>query len=242
MKPAYQQVVCLTDLGGKPGRGKPFFKDINWNSTRPTAGLFIGFLYQYSIGARLEVSIGKLTAADSLIGNNVSDADSRYQRNLHFRSKIAEVLLMIKFHPLSLLSNSYEFVPQISPYILAGAGWFSFNPEARFQGNWISLQPLRTEGSIYKTTQLNFPAGAGLKYELSALVNARLEAIYRFLQTDYLDDVSSHYFDPAGGQMRDYPPNEVTPATTTLFQFQPQIKPGFKPETTSLACYESIAL
>jgi opacity protein-like surface antigen len=188
---------CLTDLGGKAGRGKPFFKDINWNCTRPAAGLYVGFLYQYSIGARLEVTIGKLTAADSLIGKNISDAVHRCQRNLHFRSKIAEVLLMIEFHPLSLLFNAYEFVPQVSPYIVAGVGLFSFHPKAQFQGKWISLQPLRTEGAIYQTTQLNFPAGAGLKYELSALLNARLEAVYRFLQTDHLDDVSGQYIDPA---------------------------------------------
>jgi hypothetical protein len=188
---------CLTDLGGKPGTGKPFFKDINWNCTRPATGLFIGFLYQYSIGARLEVNIGKLTAADSLAGKNISDAIHRYQRNLHFRSSIAEILFMIEFHPLSLLSNPYEFVPQVSPYLLAGVGLFSFHPEAQFQGKWISLPPLRTEGAIYKTTQLNFPVGAGLKYELSALLNARLEVAYRFLQTDYLDDVSSQYIDPA---------------------------------------------
>jgi hypothetical protein len=188
---------CLTDLGGKPGRSKPFYKDINWNATRPAAGLYVGLLYQYSIGARLEVSIGKLTAADSLAGKNVSDAIQRYQRNLHFRSNIAEILFMMEFHPLALLSNTYEFVPQISPYILAGVGLFSFHPKALFQDKWVSLPPLLTEGTIYKTTQLNFPAGAGLKYELSALLNARLEAVYRFLQTDYLDDVSSQYIDPA---------------------------------------------
>lgn len=184
---------CLTDLGGKPGRNKPFFKDINWNCTKPSAGLFACVLHQYTIGARLELNMGKISAADSLIDKN-SDAFHRYQRNLHFQSRIAEMALIVEFHPLSLLAG---FAPHFSPYVLAGIGWFSFKPTAKFQGKWVSLRPLRTEGVLYKTTQLNFPAGAGMRYEISALLNARLEMVYRFLQTDYLDDVSNQYIDPA---------------------------------------------
>jgi hypothetical protein len=196
---------CMTDLGGKPGKGKPFFKDINWNCTRPSAGIFAGLLYRYTIGLRLEATFGNVQAADSLLKKNIADAVHRYERNLHFKSRIRELSLVVEFHPLSLLSDPYEFSTRISPYLLAGLGLFSFNPKAFYQGKWISLPPLRTEGQgfpdfpgrlPYKTTQLNFPAGCGLKYELSALFNARLELVYRFLLTDYLDDVSQRYIDP----------------------------------------------
>lgn len=196
---------CLTDLGGKPARGKPFFKDINWNCTRFCAGLFVSALFRYTIGARLEASLGAVTGADSLLKKNVSDAVHRYQRNLHFRSKIAEIVLLAEFHPLSLLIDPYEFSPGLSPYLLAGIGLFAFDPQTSIAGNWVSLRPLRTEGQgfrehpgnlPYKTTALNFPVGAGLKYELSAVWNARLEIVHRFLKTDYLDDVSKQYIDP----------------------------------------------
>jgi hypothetical protein len=49
---------------------------------------------------------------------------------------------------------------------------------------------------LYKLTQVAFPLGIGLRYELSALLNFRLEVIYRFLNTDYLDDVSTEYINP----------------------------------------------
>jgi hypothetical protein len=39
--------------------------------------------------------------------------------------------------------------------------------------------------------------GIGVRYEVSALVNARLEVMHRILNTDYLDDVSREYIDPA---------------------------------------------
>lgn len=40
-------------------------------------------------------------------------------------------------------------------------------------------------------------AGLGLRYQLSALINARIEFIQRKLFTDYLDDVSTTFIDPA---------------------------------------------
>jgi hypothetical protein len=49
---------------------------------------------------------------------------------------------------------------------------------------------LRKEGWNYKLIQTNIPLGGGIKYEPSALLNLRLEGVYRILMTDYLDDVS----------------------------------------------------
>ena len=47
----------------------------------------------------------------------------------------------------------------------------------------------------YKLNGISFPVGAGIKYELSPLVNLRAEFIYRPTNTDYLDDVSTNYID-----------------------------------------------
>lgn len=197
---------CLTDLGGKPGSNKPFYKDINWVCTKPCAGIYAAVMYRYTIGLRLEISAGAVNAADSLLKKNISDAVGRYHRNLHFKSRIAECQLIFEFHPLSFLRDPYEYSARASPFLLAGIGLFSFSPKTLYRGHWVSLPPLNTEGQgfpnyperiPYKTTQLNFPMGLGLKYELSALFNVRIEMVYRVLQTDYLDDVSDRYIDPA---------------------------------------------
>src|SRR5690349_655083 len=68
------EMNCLTDLGGKPGHGKPFFKDINWNCTRPCGGVYAGFLYRYTVGLRIEAVIGGVNGADSLLKKNIGDA------------------------------------------------------------------------------------------------------------------------------------------------------------------------
>ena len=109
----------------------------------------------------------------------------------------------MEFHPFYLDATSN---PEISPYFLLGLGVFHFEPQAYIDGYWTSLQPLHTEGQgfieypkrmEYKLTQINIPLGLGAKYDLSDLLVLRVEFEYRILCTDYLDDVSQQYIDPA---------------------------------------------
>jgi hypothetical protein len=91
---------------------------------------------------------------------------------------------------------------------LIGLGVFHFNPQGSLQqgGNevWYNLRPLHTEGEgwvpgrkEYSLTQANIPMGAGIRYFLSEDINISFELIYRKLFTDYLDDVSTSYINPA---------------------------------------------
>lgn len=203
-------INCLTDLGGRSGQGKGFLKDLNVKHTRLTAGIGAGFVYRYKAGLRLDINTGTLYGDDAILENDQSDARMRYLRNLHFRTSLLEFLLMAELFPLSIFFMS-DKNPRLSPYVLGGIGIFSFNPQANLNGNWINLQPLRTEGQgfaeypdrkPYNRTQVNFPVGAGIKYELSALFNLKLEVLHRITTTDYLDDVSTTYIEP--GLFYDY--------------------------------------
>jgi hypothetical protein len=194
---------CLTDLGGHKGTGKKFVKDINWNSTKPCGGLFLAVTHHDHLGIRVESTWGALSGADSLLKNDPSEANLRYKRNLHFRSKIREFGALLEFHPLYLARSGGS---PLSPYLLLGIGYFHFQPEALFNGSWVSLQPLHTEGEgfrefpdrqEYKLQQINFLLGLGFKYDVSRRLVIRLEILYRILTTDYLDDVSQGYIDPS---------------------------------------------
>ena len=198
---------CFTDLAGNKGAGKAFIKDLNISNTKFCGGVYLYAFYNYVWGFRLEFGAGKLTAADSILKNDKSVAGYRYKRNLHFRTTITEIAAIAEWHFLAhLKQNRQDIIPLASPYLLAGVGIFHFNPEACINNNWVLLQPLHTEGQgfleypdrpDYKLTQFNFPVGFGLRYELSALLNLRLEIIHRILLTDYLDDVSTRYIDPS---------------------------------------------
>lgn len=195
---------CLTDLGGKTGTGKKFLKDLNWQNTRFCAGINFTLTYKGLIAIRTEANYGQVTAADSILRNDGSIAGSRYQRNLSFRSNILEAYLGFEFHPLLLLQIYKENGIVLSPFIVAGVGIYNFNPQAFTGNSWVNLVSLHTEGQgfaeypgkkEYKLTQMNFPVGGGLKYELSPVFNLRIELLYRILMTDYLDDVSGSYVD-----------------------------------------------
>jgi hypothetical protein len=198
---------CFTDLGGKKGLGKPFIKDLNIKNTQFCGGAYLHAFYHYVWGFRLEFSAGNLTTADSVLKNDKSVAEYRYKRNLHFRTTITEITAIAEWHFLAQLKQSRQYIiPLASPYLLAGVGIFHFNPEACINNRWVLLQPLHTEGQgfkeypnrpDYKLTQVNFPVGLGIRYDLSALLNLRLEIIHRILLTDYLDDVSTRYIDPS---------------------------------------------
>jgi len=116
--------------------------------------------------------------------------------------------LTAELHPIELLSvfDPERLPPRLSPYLIGGIGVFHFNPQANLDGQWIDLQPLRTEGEgfseypdrkVYRLNQLNIPLGLGLAYAVSPKFNVRLEYINRKLFTDYLDDVHSTYIDPS---------------------------------------------
>jgi hypothetical protein len=202
-------INCLTDIGGNKGVGKPFVKDLNYGNTRLAGGAYFSATYKYAVGLRLEATFGQVGAYDSILKNVQNTTEGRYQRNLSFRSNISEVALIAEFHPLFMFidwASRDEQPPSLSPYFLAGIGFFHFNPQALLNGQWIDLQPLHTEGEGFKEypdrkeyslNQTNIPIGFGLRYEVNSMLNVRAEFILRVLHTDYLDDVSTRYINPA---------------------------------------------
>lgn len=196
---------CLTDLGGGSGIGKRFIKDLNLGNTKPCMGAYGLIMYRNAVGIKLESSFGNIAAFDSVLKPVASTTHGRYERGLSFRSQVMDFQIGIEIHPLYFKVYD-EDAPRLSPYFFFGIGIFSFNPETELKGHWYLLQPLHTEGQgfselsgrrPYELQQINFPFAAGLRYEISSVVNTRLEINYRILKTDYLDDVSKTYIDPA---------------------------------------------
>lgn len=201
---------CLTDVGGRSGLGKAFVKDLNIGNNQLNGSIYLTALYNEQFGLRIEGTFGTVKAYDSILANVKSTSQGRYERNLSFRSKITEFSLIGEIYPLFILvdwPSRDEEPPYFSPYLCGGIGYFSFNPQAKSRtGKYVDLQPLSLEGQgfaeypdrkVYKLSQINFPIGAGVKYELSPSLNLRAEFLYRVLKTDYLDDVSTRYINSA---------------------------------------------
>lgn len=201
----------LTDVGGKEGIGRRFIKDLNIGFTYLSGGVYVSALYDNKFALRLEATMGKLSAHDSVLRDIKSPdiSKARYNRNLGFRSNIKEAYLITEIHFLYILSELFgeeRDPPRYSPYLIGGIGYFSFKPQALLGTEWIDLQPLHTEGqgfkeypqrSDYKLQQWMVPVGGGLKYDLSQRLTIRGEFVLRKLFTDYLDDLSTTYINPA---------------------------------------------
>lgn len=122
-------------------------------------------------------------------------------RNLRFESAIAELSVNGELHLFNL--NEKRF----SPYVFTGLSVFRFNPYTHDASlNKVFLKPLSTEGQglpgypdkkPYSLVQPAIPYGGGLRFAVTENLRVSVELGFRKLFTDYLDDVSTSYADPA---------------------------------------------
>ena len=176
----------------------------NNSLVRPAGGISYSKYLTRMISFRVGASYGEIGAQD-LTANDTG----RRLRNLHFKSNIIELsgVMVYEFIPDRNFGNEWVGKPHFSPYAFAGISMFRFNPKARYNGVWYSLQPLGTEGQHipgnpvqpYSLMQASVPFGAGINLRLSEFAGLNIEVGYRITMTDYLDDVSTVY--PDFGQL-----------------------------------------
>lgn len=175
-----------------------YFGDLNpqfsFAMPRPAAGVF----YRYNIkkrGAyRASFNYGMLEFRD-----DATKIPANIQRNLSFRTNVIDITNLIEFNFLEYDKTKKK--KWFTPYIATGFTLFFFNPETYYNGRWIYLQPLGTEGQNdpdysgvkkYKLYNFSIPAVFGFKFSLQNW-NIAIEGGWRQTFTDYLDDVSGVY-------------------------------------------------
>jgi hypothetical protein len=185
-----------------------YFGDLNTRAhlDRPklAAGLFFRKNFGNYIALRVAGTYARLGYSD--VYNTQSVFMQR--RNLSFNTNIWELGLQGDF-------NFYKFMPgdpdfRFTPYVTFGVSAFNYDPFAYLNGQKYFLRPLGTEGQNdtsmhrkpYNSMALAIPFGVGLKYALNERINVGFEVVYRFTNTDYLDDVSTTYPGPGS-----FPPN-----------------------------------
>jgi hypothetical protein len=200
---AQDAVVQEGEFGFGVGAGH-YFGDLNTraNLNRPKVAATAFFrknLGNY-IAARVGVSFAQLGYSDIYNDHNKYMSS----RNLSFNSRVWELTLQGDFNFFRFMPGEPEY--SFTPYITFGAGIFSYDPYAYLQDEKIYLRPLGTEGQgsslypdrkPYSTTAFCIPFGGGIKYSINDRINIGFEVLHRFTNTDYLDDVSKTYVDPA---------------------------------------------
>ncbi len=200
-------LIFLGDLGGARGVGRTFIKDIDYPLTKLSKGLFVGIAPNEWLGFRFAANMGVLEGDDKEAPNKGGDEVFRLQRNLNFKTNLVEAYGAAEFYPTVFIEKYDGLLGKLRPYAIMGVGVYHFNPKTLDDGgNWVALKPLHTEGEgfdeypnrkNYKLTQLEIPMGFGFKYYLKENMFIGLEVLHRKLFTDYVDDVSTDYIDPA---------------------------------------------
>ena len=163
---------------------------------QPSFGLFARYNHSPRLAARASVQYAQVAGSDLTSGRA-----QNYQRNLEFRSPIYELAALGEFNltPYAIRNNQGAAL-----YLTGGISGFYFNPQTSYNGSWVDLQPLGTEGqgtaaapdmSRYSRLAIAIPFGGGAKLNVTDRVNLGVEFLARRTLTDYLDDVSGDYPD-----------------------------------------------
>jgi hypothetical protein len=197
----------LGDLGGTAGIGRPFVKDLDFPLTNLSKSLYLNYYPSEFIGFRLAFNHGILKGNDAEAPNKGGAEVDRLLRNLSFKSPVTELYLAAEIYPTVFLEQYDGLQGKLRPYGILGAGMFKFNPKAQdVDGKWVALTPLRLEGQgmaeypdrkQYKLTQHEILMGFGAKYYIKENFYVGVEILHRDLPTDYVDNVSTGYIDPA---------------------------------------------
>jgi hypothetical protein len=126
----------------------------------------------------------------------------RYLRGLSFRNDVKELSLTM-IGDLLPTEKGYLRRNFLNGYGFIGLAVLTNNPRAQAPddcpgcegsaGKWVALAPLQTEGKKYSTIQIGIPMGIGARYRLKDKLDLSFEVGYRWLFTDYLDDVSTEF-------------------------------------------------
>ncbi len=236
----------LGEMGGKEQTRRDFVLDLKLNQTRWTFGVFGRRKLNRSFSVSAALMYLRLQGADAYSTN-----PERVGRNLNFRNDMFELNVRPEFTVFqdNDIGGRGKYRTDLRLFIYAGAALFYHNPKAQInrEGEFYSLQPLRTEGVRYSRIGFSVPAGLGLHITQKRRHRYGFDMGWRTTFTDYLDDISTNYVDVSGSdpltaQLYDQRPylddvdlnvdgTQVETANGTVVTVPDPIQYGFGPDT-----------
>jgi len=177
-------------------------------STRWNLGLTYTKHFHKRFSYKASLSYIRIAGDDNYYNLKTGDEGTyfaaNFARNLHFRNDLKELALS-GIYELKRQTPYRMKRPDVSPYVFAGFAILLSEPQARGMttnqtsaANWVSLRNMAgysfsqkgTEGVSYSPFTYAIPLGFGIRYKLDKYIDLGFEATYRFVFSDYLDDVS----------------------------------------------------
>ena len=186
----------LGEMGGKELTRRDFVSDMKLTQTRYTGGAFARYKFNQYFALKGSANYIRLSGADSLSTNAPRNA-----RNLSFRNDMIELNAQgqFVFYEVTDLGRSYMHKDFFRAYLGLGLGAVYHNPKTLYNGEWVALRPLTTEGQDkpYTKVTMVIPAAAGFHFTLNKHYRVGWEVCWRTAFSDYLDDVSTNYASPS---------------------------------------------
>jgi hypothetical protein len=189
-------IAQKSEIGGMVGTSF-YLGDLNPTSLFPSIQPCGGIIYRYNFNPRWALKANIIFAE---VKASDSENNNQYARNLSFKSPITEISSQVELNFFNLFNIPAR--NHFSPYIYLGLSVFSFNPQAELNGRYYDLQSLGTEGQgiegqndPYSLVSMAIPFGFGVKWNIGKYISLGAEWGMRYTFTDYLDDVSTVYFD-----------------------------------------------
>lgn len=168
--------------------------DITFKETHLSGGMFLKRNVGQFFSHNFSIMEGEISGNDKNFSNQKI-------RNLSFQTYIYELSYQLEFNffPFAVGLKHKDF----TPYVFTGLSLFYFDPQTTYNGQNVKLNKLDTEGKVagnekkhaYSLYQLAIPIGGGLKYSFSNKFIIGINVGFRSAFTDYLDDVSTVYYD-----------------------------------------------
>jgi len=197
----------LGELGGANRIGTNGLRDFDFPFIKPCGGIGYRYKMKRTSAIKGNLYLGFLGGND-----NLTKEYARNNRNLNFRAFVTELSCQYEYmfmkerkgHRYNLRGIHGWKNIALESYFFAGVGGFYFHSKGKYNGMMYSLKPLRTEGEgllptrkKYSSFQPCIPLGIGFKYAINRDWFLGLEIGIRKTFTDYIDDVSQTYVDPA---------------------------------------------
>ncbi len=185
----------LGEIGGKEKDRRNFVWDMKVPQSRISASVFGRYKFNDYLAVNAAFNYSRITGDD-----NLSTNQGRVGRNLRFRNDILDFTARAEgyLYKINDVGNRGRYYVSFETYAHAGLNVFYSNPKGSLDGDtWTALRPLTTEGFEYKQVGLGIPVGLGFYFTIKRKhrIGWDLSVVTTF--TDYLDDISDVYVDPA---------------------------------------------
>jgi hypothetical protein len=186
----------LGEMGGKDQPRRDFVWDMKLGQTRWAVGGFARRKVNRLISVNAGLIYLRIQGADEL-----STYRPRVGRNLNFRNDMFELYLRPEFTIFqdNDLGGRGRYRTDFRLFAYAGVAGYYHNPKGQInrQGDWYDLRPLQTELVDYSSIGFAVPVGMGFHFTFKRRHRIGWDLGWRTTFTDYLDDVSTTYVDPA---------------------------------------------